>query len=143
MNSLFTFLDFRDKFLLSLNFYSVTFCCNLTINPRWQELWLMRSRRWPQMWSRIESSAKQWLAMCKRKKRDLFSVTVFDGKARFSASPKIGKIMEDHPDVMELLKGVLELAACSLQLKKMILKSRSWRSLEVFLCLFCLPHSWK
>ena len=39
-------------------------------------------------------------------KRYLFSVTVFDGKAQFSASPKIGKIMEDHPDVMELLKGV-------------------------------------
>ena len=40
------------------------------------------------------------------KKRDLFSVTVFDGKAQFSASPKIGKIMEEKPDVMELLKGV-------------------------------------
>ena len=42
------------------------------------------------------------------KKRDLFSVTVFEGKAQFSASPKIGKVMEDHPDVMELLKGVFQ-----------------------------------
>ena len=46
-------------------------------------------------------------------KRYLFSVTVFDGKAQFSASPKIGKIMEEKPDVMELLKGVFWEAACS------------------------------
>ena len=42
------------------------------------------------------------------KKRDLFSVTVFEGKAQFRASPKIGKVMEDHPEVMELLKGVFQ-----------------------------------
>lgn len=40
--------------------------------------------------------------------RDLFTVTVFDGKSQFSASPRIAKIMEDHPNVLELLKGVFE-----------------------------------
>ena len=41
-------------------------------------------------------------------KSDLFTVTVFDRKSQFSASPRIAKIMEDHPNVLELLKGVFE-----------------------------------
>ena len=41
-------------------------------------------------------------------KRDLLAVTVFDGKPQFSASPQIAKIMEDHPHVLLLLKGVFE-----------------------------------
>ena len=40
--------------------------------------------------------------------RDLFSVTVFNGKAQFSASPKVAKLMEDHPDVLGALKEVFE-----------------------------------
>ena len=41
-------------------------------------------------------------------KRDLLSVTVFDGKTQFSASPKIAKLMESHPDVLEVLKEIFE-----------------------------------
>ena len=41
-------------------------------------------------------------------KRNLLTVTVFDGKTTFSASPKIARIMEDHPDVLETLKEIFE-----------------------------------
>ena len=41
-------------------------------------------------------------------KRNLLTVTVFDGKTYFSASPKIARIMEDHPDVLETLKEIFE-----------------------------------
>ena len=52
--------------------------------------------------------SKAMTSYVEEEKRDLLSVTVFNGKAYFNASPKVAKIMEEHPDVMEALTDIFE-----------------------------------
>lgn len=43
-----------------------------------------------------------------QEKRQLLSVTLFDGKSYFTASPKVAKLMEENPTVMEKLVEIFE-----------------------------------
>ena len=52
--------------------------------------------------------AKAMTTYVQEERRELLSVTLFDGKSYFSASPKVAKLMEDNPEVMKKLVEIFE-----------------------------------
>ena len=52
--------------------------------------------------------AKAMTTYVEEERRELLSVTLFDGKSYFSASPKVAKLMEENPTVLEKLVELFE-----------------------------------
>lgn len=51
---------------------------------------------------------KAMTSYVQEERRELLSVTLFDGKSYFSASPKVAKLMEENPTVMQKLVQIFE-----------------------------------